>query len=363
MSRVMIMPRTLLSTATRLWTSHSPTAALSFSSAASTHTSRFEIHHRPNVVTSFFPPAITNLAMLRTAPSALRHFPSHRSLTTTAALAAHRPKYVKRPKKNFFYSSGLSHKPRISVMTKGSAEEQVNMYRRLLGEKEEAPAERMEEVFDGAASDEVVTTTASSEAALVEYRDQMVARIVETTENVLNSLQDANVSNEYDAPAIHPSAEMRQRLTRFVGFLLKEGAVYPLDLTRFLTVGPNPRRICFLPEDRLFEVTAALVDVGLRDKALLSVMFHDDLRVFTHPVSRIHESLQFLRKDGVALSETLSTILIDCPGLLADLDQDDWRRRKDWFDHHFTSRSFREFLITQPAVLHEPLEDIEEKFL
>jgi len=236
------------------------------------------------------------------------------------------------------------------------------MYRRLLGEKEEAPAERMEEVFDGAASDEVVTTTASSEAALVEYRDQMVARIVETTENVLNSLQDANVSNEYDAPAIHPSAEMRQRLTRFVGFLLKEGAVYPLDLTRFLTVGPNPRRICFLPEDRLFEVTAALVDVGLRDKALLSVMFHDDLRVFTHPVSRIHESLQFLRKDGVALSETLSTILIDCPGLLADLDQDDWRRRKDWFDHHFTSRSFREFLITQPAVLHEPLEDIEEKF-
>lgn len=249
-------------------------------------------------------------------------------------------------------------------MTKGSAEEQVDMYRKLLGERNADLEEEADKVFNDTTSSEVVATPASTETALVEYRDQMVARIVDTTENALYAAYDAHATsrNNDDAAAILPSTEMRARLTRFVGFLLKEGAVYPLDLTRFLTMGPNPRRICLLPEDRLFEVTATLVDVGLRDTALLSVMFHEDLRVFAHPVSKIHQSLEFLRQEGVALSETLSTILIDCPSLIADLDQDDWRQRKDWFDHHFTTRSFREFLITQPAVLLEPLRDIEEKF-
>jgi len=64
----------------------------------------------------------------------------------------------------------------------------------------------------------------------------------------------------------------------------------------------------------------------------------------------------------MALSETLSTILIDCPELLVDFDEADWNTRKEWFDWNFTTRSLREFLITQPQVLFLPLEDIADKF-
>ena len=231
------------------------------------------------------------------------------------------------------------------------------MYKKLLGDGNEETDETTMEVCE----------EDSSETSLVVYRDRMVARIVDQTEDALIAAASvASLANDAASSSSNlPSTEMREKLTRVVSFLLKHGAVYPLDLIRFLTIGPNPRRFCFLPEDRLFEMTAELVQVGLRDKALLSVMFHDNLKVFTHPVSKITENLEFLRgqTEGLAMSENLSTVLIDCPSLLADLDRDDWRERKEWFDHNFTARSFREFLITQPAVLHEPLRDIEEKFL
>ena len=109
-------------------------------------------------------------------------------------------------------------------------------------------------------------------------------------------------------------------------------------------------------------VTSALVDIGLRDKALLSVMFYDNLQIFSQPVLKILQTVETLRQKGLTLSETLPTILIQCPQLLVDFDENDWQERKEWFDYNFTARTFGEFLITQPQVLTHPMEDIEEKF-
>ena len=104
------------------------------------------------------------------------------------------------------------------------------------------------------------------------------------------------------------------------------------------------------------------MDLGITEKALLSVMFHNNLQVFSQPVHKIIQTLQTLREQGLALSETLPTILISCPGLLVDFDPSDWEARKEWFDYNFTKRTFGELLITQPQVLLHGMEDIKEKF-
>ena len=109
-------------------------------------------------------------------------------------------------------------------------------------------------------------------------------------------------------------------------------------------------------------MTGSLVDLGITEKALLSVMFHNNLQVFSQPVHKIIQTLQTLREQGLALSETLPTILISCPGLLVDFDPSDWEARKEWFDYNFTKRTFGELLITQPQVLLHGMEDIKEKF-
>ena len=285
--------------------------------------------------------------------------PRHPFSTSPLSLA-HRPAfYVRKPKKNMSHAVGKSRKPRISFMTKGAEEEEKKEYRKLL------KATQLE--FDSGKENEGnaearLVESDSVETSLTEYRERVTTHIVSLTENAFQA-QAAESDVTGDSSTIIWSPETREKIARAVGFLLKDGGVFPPDLIRFLTTGPtNPRTFCSLPEDRLVEICSRLVEVGLRDKSLLSVMWHDDLKVFSNPASRIYEALEFLREEGLAMSESLPTILIDCPRLLVDLDKADWRIRRDWFDHNFTSRSLREFLITQPSVLHRPMEELEEKF-
>ena len=248
------------------------------------------------------------------------------------------------------HAAGMSRKPRISFETKSSSAEDDGEPKLLEARKEgrllsESEGERAAGDDEDRGEDSVAT-----------YRGPTVAWVVSRVENVLYA-PDVETGRR-----IVWCDETHEKLNEFSALALRVGGVHPADLVRFLTADPNPAAFCALPGDRLMEVTSGLIDVGIRDKSLLSVMFHDNHKVFENPVSRIWETLETLRQRGLALSETLPTILIDCPGLLVDFDEADWNERKEWFDWNFTSRSFREFLITQPQVLFSPLADVEDKF-
>lgn len=275
----------------------------------------------------------------------------------------------------------MSKKPRVSFMTKDVLGEAESSYQKLFtimtrdgrqverqeqarGEKvereasEEQASVSNEKAIDSASGDDKggELTEINIETRLAEYRER-------TLDLVMNRVEEAlRAPDPQSGQTLAFSEETREKLGQICGFLLDEGAIYPPDMIKFMTTEPNPAGFCALPVDRLIEVSSTLVDIGLRDKPLLSVMFYNNLQVFGNPVSKIFENIQKLRSEDLSLSESLPTVLIKCPGLLVNFDEKDWHARKEWFDFNFTHRTFGEFLITQPQVLFHTMEDIQERF-